>query len=382
MQFQILQTNASCKSLLAELSARSRGIFGPDDIAERNQMSWIDRIAQIDKKFAWGFLGVLVALFGLWYYRENPAALRIELLSRARVYDIHADVPKLSIFFEGENIKEKKQILSFFTVRFTNPGGKPITQNLYDTSLPFGVQIMNGRAFPPELVDASQKYLADNLKPVLVEGNQIRFEKIVFDAGATFTIRFLVLHGEGLEPFVKPIGKIAGVGFDDLPVIEVPAAGEQRSFWGALVAGSPWVHIVRFLCYILIFVMVGLVIAVPNIAFNNFRSRRRKKKTVAGFCSYRGKQGSSHAALLAEIAIETGEVGLVFASRLDGLKISEMPKRVQRLLGRSGSADLPLHYYPGDVLPMIMSIVGRLRAANVLSEDGGEIRACLQTICN
>ena len=128
-------------------------------------MSIVERISQIDRKFAWSFLGVLLAIFGFWYFRDNPASLQVDLVSKARVYDVHAEVPGLAIQFEGENIREKKQVLSFFTVRMSNPGGKPITQEMFDKNLMFGLELSSGRAFPPELVEASQQYLRDNLRP-------------------------------------------------------------------------------------------------------------------------------------------------------------------------------------------------------------------------
>lgn len=332
-------------------------------------MNIIERITQIDKKFAWSFLGVVLALFGFWYSRENPAALRIELLSEARVYDIHADVPKLAIFFDGENIKEKKQVLSFFTIRISNSGGKPITQNLYDTSLPFGLQLMNGRAFPPDLVEASQRYLTENLKPTLSGVSQILFERVVLDPGASFTVRFLVLHGEGLRPFVKPLGKIAGIGFDDLPIIESRAEEKSPSFWQEVISGRPQAHVVRFLAYLLSIIVVAVVIVIPLAALDSFRSGRKKKKIAARFRDYQGSRDSSYADLLADIAVESGDKALVFASRLDGLRVSQ--RRLDRMMESRIAYDRPAHLDA----PFFFTVplISKLKEGGVLEEANGTL---------
>lgn len=335
-------------------------------------MTLLERISQIDKKFAWSFLGVLLAVFGFWYSRDNPAGLRIELLSRARVYDIHADVPKLAILFDGENIKEKKQVLSFYTVRVSNPGGKPITQNLYDTSLSFGLRIFNARAFPPELVDASQKYLTENLKPTLGDRNTIMFEKVVIDAGAAFTIRFLVLHAEGLDPLLQPVGKIAGVGSDDLTVTEALLTEAQPSFWRSLMMGSPLVHIVRFLGYIVLIIGIALSIGLPAAAFGEMRARRKMKKIAARFKMYQGAGPAGHADTLAGIAVEEGEKGLILASRLDGLGVSQ--KRLQSLLEGRPYSEAQMRLEMESPFFFTLPTISKLKEAKVLSEENGTIR--------
>jgi hypothetical protein len=328
-------------------------------------MTIIERITQIDRKFAWSFLGVLLALFGLWYFRDNPPSLRIELLSRARVYDIHADVPNLTIFFENENIKEKKQVLSFFTVRVSNSGGRPITQNLYDTNLPFGLQLFNGRAFPPEVVDASQKYITENLKPSLANNGQIRFEKVVIDPEASFTIRFLVLHGQGLDPSLKPVGKIAGIAFDNLQIIEPSAGAERQSFWRELLSGSPLVHVVRFVGYSFTLLLLMLAIFLPLSVITSIWDDRKERRISSRFHAYQGSRDSSYANILAKIAVEYGDKGLVLASRLDGLHVSE--RQLKHMIRGPISHNGPV-YYNDDPFFFAGPVISRLKNAQVLGK--------------
>lgn len=334
-----------------------------------NVFGWL---RDIDRKFAWSFIGVLLALFGFWYARENPASLRIELLSKARVYDIHADVPGLAIFFENENIKEKKQVLTFFTVRLSNPGGKPITQNLFDTTLPFGLQLFKGRAFPPEVVEGSQAYIVQNLKPKLVDGTQIGFEKIVIDAGASFTIRFLVLHAQDEDPFLRPVGKIAGIPFDSLQVI-APQAGERTSFWHELISGSLWVHLTRFFGYIASLILLGLAIVLPTIAFESFRSKRRRRRIAARFRQYQGSRDTTYAELLAGIAVDFGDKALVLASRLDGLRVSKRTIRSFRRMQFPDDTEFITHPHESPFF-FAIQIITRLQAAGAIERRDGALR--------
>ena len=333
-------------------------------------MNVIGRITQIDKKFAWSFSGVLLAIFGLWYSRDNPASLRIELLAKARVYDIHADVPNLAIFFENENIKEKKQVLSIFTVRISNPGGRPITQNLYDTALPFGLRLIDGRAFPPELIEASQKYISENLKPSLIDGGQFHFEKIVFDAKASFTLRFLVLHSQSADPLLKPIGKVAGVGFDDMTILGPPAADDRPSFWRQVVNGSLLVHVVRLFSYVVVIISFIITTFAPIAAIDSIRVSRKRKKISGRFRTYQGSRDSSYADLLAEVAVESGDKGLVFSARLDGLRVSL--RKLDRLLEVRIGHDRLIP--PEDPFMFTLPLISKLRRGGALLEANGVLR--------
>ncbi len=339
-------------------------------------MNIFERISQIDRKFAWSFLGVLIAIFSLWNFRDNPGTIQIELTSKARVYDVHADVPGLAIQFEGENIREKKQVLSFFTVRLSNPGGKPVTQDMYDKNLVFGLQLSSGRAFPPELVEASQQYLRENIQPALSSPTNIEFRKVVFDPGAHFTIRFLILHLESTEPALVPLGKIAGATFDGMPIV-LPEAKAKRSFWKDVISGSPGVHAVRFLAYIMLMIALGVGIGAPLAAFDSWRTNRRSKKTADKFRAYQGTRDATHADILARIATLYGDKGLTFIARVGELKSTK--RSLARLLHMAEAYDhRPMH--TEDPFFFVRSVLMTLMDADVLEERNGVLtpKASLQ----
>ncbi len=274
----------------------------------------------------------MLGLFSLWYFRDNPASLRIEVTSKARVYDIHADVPSLSILFENEDIKKKNQVLSFFTIRISNPGGKPITQDMYDSRLPFGLKLYNGRGFPPEIISYSQKYIAENLAPQIIDGSEIHFERIVLDAQSNFQIRFLVLHGVDLEPYIEPQGKIAGIEFDKNPVIIAPAESKAEPFFTRVISGSILVHFSRFGVYVLAIIAFLIGVFVPVSLVESFNKSRKKKEYTRKFREYQGARQSNYADFLVDLALDSGSRGILLAQKLDGFRFSK--RRLDLLLER------------------------------------------------
>ena len=84
-------------------------------------MSFFTRLQNIEKKYAFTFLGfILAAIFGFssiyttFFWDRNPQ-VRYTVNSILGVYDIREEVGKLDIIYDGINIREKKQMLSLIT---------------------------------------------------------------------------------------------------------------------------------------------------------------------------------------------------------------------------------------------------------------------------
>lgn len=185
----------------------------------------------LPRTWGWAYVFTVFGVVTWWVSYESPANLRVYVTAKARVYDLHADVPGLSILFDGQDIKEKRQVLSFYTLRFANEGDRPITQNMYDESISFGVAWSNGKVFPPETLEVSQSYLKDSLNPSLRDEKSIQFNKIVIDPKDYFLVRVLVLHDQGTDPELSPTGKIAGIDFDK---VQVTDWSNKTDFWTSL----------------------------------------------------------------------------------------------------------------------------------------------------
>ncbi len=87
----------------------------------------------INRRFPWSFLGffsgLIFGVFGLYavFFYEKLPELRVEVVSNTPVFSINEDVDNLSILFNGEDIRESKQLLSVLTIKILNSGNLSIT---------------------------------------------------------------------------------------------------------------------------------------------------------------------------------------------------------------------------------------------------------------
>ncbi len=121
-------------------------------------MSLIGYIRDLDRKFAWSFLGVLLALLfgGIMIQREffadSVPRLRYDILTSTPVLDVREDVSKLSVLFDGIDIRQQKKSLRVITVRVVNDSQKDILKGYYDEDEPLGLRLSTGRIIRSDLV--------------------------------------------------------------------------------------------------------------------------------------------------------------------------------------------------------------------------------------
>jgi len=119
---------------------------------------------------------------------------------------------------------------------------------MYDPNLAFGLRFPNSDIITGQIVQASSKYLEENLKPEVkisslptssTVSNRIASDlllpKLVIDHGSAFTLKVYLLRSDRTEPS-QPVslGKIAGL--DHVPVVSVPSIqATGRNSWVAIL---------------------------------------------------------------------------------------------------------------------------------------------------
>jgi hypothetical protein len=256
-------------------------------------MSLIKYIRDFDRKFAWSFLGVLLALlFGgitiqREFYSDTGPRLRYDILTNTPVLDVREDVSKLSVLFEGIDIRQQKKSLLVITVRVVNDSQKDILKGYYDEAEPLGLSISNGRIIRSDLVTGSNLYLERQLIPKQENDKTLVFPNVILESQEYFVVKLLVLHGEGEEPMITPIGKIAGVR--SIPVTEAYKQEANPPFLRRTFAGDIFVQTIRLLSYSIGMIVVLVLIILPIAYVGSKMSERKKKKIVEEF-----KQTSSY----------------------------------------------------------------------------------------
>jgi hypothetical protein len=256
-------------------------------------MGLLSKIREIDHKFAWSFVGVVLAIgFGIlslytaFFYQKKPH-LTLDVIGYSTVLDVPEDLRELAITYRGINITKQNECLQVITVRLTNDGNVDILKTFYDDTDPVGFDIIAGKiAQPPELMHASNEYLRRHLKVALSEPGRVTISPIILEAGHNFVLTVLVLSPRGSKVLVTPIGKVAGV-----PDIELGKSFldiGKKSFTSAAFGGTASVQMVRIVVYSIVGVGVVVLLTLADLLLERTWERRKRKAALRRYGKARG----------------------------------------------------------------------------------------------
>ncbi len=264
-------------------------------------MSLLSRLLKIERKFAWSFLGVLLALlFGAItlysnFTRQDRPQLRIDVLANATVLDVREEVGSFQVLYDGVDIGETNQTLRVITVEFKNDGTSSILKTYYDTSALPGLKITSGKIVEKEILGAASDYLSRSLRLSLQGGRQLRFSPVIIEPGEAFRVKMIVLDKIESNLQILPVGKVARVRAIELA--EPYKSQPRLSFLTRAFAASPSVQLARAVGYpvaILLAMLVlvfGVIMPVNSISERLAMSKRRK--VARAFRRQSGKDLSS-----------------------------------------------------------------------------------------
>ncbi|MFA7518900.1 hypothetical protein [Shewanella sp.] len=245
-------------------------------------MSIISSFNNLDKRFAWSFLGfMLAAIFGSLtiyteFFRVNNPELIIEVLNDTNVLDVKEDVNELKVFYGDVDIKSLNQTLSVLFLRIKNDGGAPILNGYYDDKYPLNLTIKEGKFLKSEQISSTNDYLKSSALPSIDTEKIILLPQIILEEGESYTIKILALHLAGSDVELEIFGKIAGIR--EIRLSKYIDSEEDVSFWDNVFVGNVFVHLARLPIYFfgLLFSIV-LLIAPIAIASDFFRSENVEK---------------------------------------------------------------------------------------------------------
>ena len=252
-------------------------------------MGIIAKLAQIDKKFSWSFLGfVLAALFGgiavyTEFVRDTSPLVKYEILSNTRILDVKEDVTGLSIIYNNEDIRKARKTLSVLIVRVGNEGRSPILKTYYDNASPLGLSISSGEIITAEVISATTDYLKQNAGISVRDPSNVEFSQMIIEPNESFTTKLLVLNPEQRALTVLPKGKIASV--KKLLLVDRQSEQAKETFIMKVVSGSLWVQVVRTLTYVAAFILLLIVLIAPQAYISDQRDRWKRNRVVKRFKS-------------------------------------------------------------------------------------------------
>ncbi len=300
-------------------------------------MSLLSRILAIESKFAWSFLGVLLALlFGAitlysnFARRERPH-LRVDVLANATVLDVREQVGGFQVLFDGVDIGETSQTLRVITVEFKNDGRASILKSYYDENALPGIKLSSGRIVEKAILGASSEYLSGGVKLQVRDDRLLTFSPVIMEPADAFRVKIILLDSIGSELQIFPIGKIAQVRQIELAEpYKLPA---KVSFARRAFAASLPVQGIRIVVYavaallLLLFFIFGLVMPISLLGERLGKARRRR--IVKRFLALTGKGLSDGYEKILEGYIDVGERHIRSAINL--IRSNDEEELVERL---------------------------------------------------
>jgi hypothetical protein len=353
------------------------------------------KIFQIYKKFPWAVIGGLLTLgsillalyFGL---HEKKPNISYEIISETNVLDVRKPLKDLSIFFKEEDIQKENLNLLIFTIRIKNDGEVHILQEQYDAKDIWGTQIKNAKIIEVRLINSNSDYIKSKLEPKLIDDDKIKLNKIIFEKGKYFVLEILVLHPKASLPEIIPMGKIAGI--EKIVPTKTWVKEGKQSFLTKLFFGNFPIHLTRFLVYIIVTTLVGLIMGMSISGISSYREKRKRKlrKTlIEVFYEKKALEDNGAKREIFNIYIEFGEMVLkrlsklleTEHSRLAALKVQTYNFLKEYRHKRGETLEIiPPYYYGKHMEHMIFAespmtyLLGRLIDKNIVKlEDSNKV---------
>lgn len=250
-------------------------------------MSIIEKLNILDRRFAWSFLGFLLAsIFGAFaiyveFYRNRNPDLRFELVTNASVVDVREELPKLEVRFDGAEITKENKALRVIVFRIANRGSGNVLMSNYDESVPLGFRVDGGEIIRADIPDATNKYLEQAVKIEKNMEGDYKLSPVILDSGDSFSIKLLVLHPRNTTPQVKVLGKIAGD--PRIELVDLSVSNVSQGLWSQAFRGGFWTQLLRLLGYFLGFVVIILATAIPIGIGTSAISRQKRARRVKRF---------------------------------------------------------------------------------------------------
>lgn len=300
-------------------------------------MNSIEKFANIDKKFAWSFLGFLLAVFfgGLTIYNEfikvRDPQMVVEVLSNTNVLDLRENLPELKILYGDVDIKSVGKDLSVVIFRVKNVGGASILGGYYDANSPVTISISSGEFLKYEKISASNEYLNSAAIATKAGASSIRMPGVIMEPGESYTIKALVIHGARSGTLLKSSGKIAGMR--KIPIIKIEPDKDNETFFSKVFSGSIGVQALRIPLYFLIFITSLAAILSPPIIISEALKKNGRKKSITQFRKHVKETPPDGHEEVFEIYVDVGLTPLVRARELlaNGEVLKEKLEHYQRL---------------------------------------------------
>ncbi|WP_144973853.1 hypothetical protein [Bremerella volcania] len=240
----------------------------------------------MDQRFAWSFLGFLIgAFFGILtvyteFIRDDTPSITLTTLSDASVLNVNENISDLGITYRGQDIHSAGLSLRVVVLQLENDGNATILPSHFDSSYPFGFELIGGEIVRLEVLDGSSEYL-QNASIKQTTKTDVLITPCILESNEWIRVKTIILHPKEKMPNFSSTGKIANV--KNIDIINSASTQDDEGLLTKSFGGNLLVQFLRGIGYFFgtffsIFLLM-LLIALPT----EYLTRRRRKKIVREF---------------------------------------------------------------------------------------------------
>jgi len=248
-------------------------------IPEMNRLS-TSRWKSLFNYFGWfiGLLGTCTTIY-LGFFQTKDPGLEYEIVSSTDFINNQETSANLKIFVDTLDVQENHLNITAYNIKVENKGTKHIRYDDYDKGK-FGLKILDGKLLEsPILLDASTIHIRERYaqnSDSLNDGNFVAIPTLSLDVNDNYTIRVVLLHNAEKIPQFLPNGKIIGQKTIEFCELQTP----NPKFWTLVFYGKWYVHVVRFLIYLIITFLVCFAVAITGSFISDILEKRERRKFI------------------------------------------------------------------------------------------------------
>lgn len=231
-----------------------------------------------------GLAGFIFGIYQGFYYEKNRS-LTISQSTFNRVFDVYQPVGGLEISYAGENLRTANKVLWTVNLTIVNSGETGIKIGDFDPKSPLGIEVKGGVIVDNPKFLASNNYIQSTLEKNITPHNII-FSPIILEPKDYININMLILGSENVQPKIKPLGVIAGIGRVQYVTLLAPI--KNKSTWTSVIeAESKNIHLLRFITYGLggffLIAIAVVLLSMPLSALKDYINTRKREKLMSTY---------------------------------------------------------------------------------------------------
>lgn len=315
-------------------------------------LNWLK---SIEKKFAWGVIGVLITILAFLYteYYQKKIGVIYDVLAELNLLDLKRPIADLAITFQGTDLEQQNLNLKIFQIKVENYGRVDILQSFFDINDPWGIEVTGGRILEARLIGANSDYIKENVAPRVASEHVVEFRKIIFESQKYFLLELVVIHPKSAPVGITPVGKIAGI--DHFSFQRQIGERDGRSFLARAFSGDPLVQVARSITYtpaVLVIVVISAFAAseISDYRQNRLMRRRRDrfKNQLSTFSQFSTRTQDLFIKLFERQGTPPFSAMLKFKDRADVIHVLETLGNSENEISGENIVRKRLPYYPDD----------------------------------